>query len=93
MGHAVEPLVDGTGDVALPRDADFGEGLQAPLELGELGRLRLNLPPPPFHVHHQRDGERDQRQDRKAGEREQNEDGIEREAADCDGRKGHGENL
>ena len=34
-----------------------------------------------------------QRQDRKAGEREQNEDGIERDAAESDGLKGHEENL
>ena len=31
MGHAVEPLVDGAGDVALAGHADLGEGLQAAL--------------------------------------------------------------
>ena len=36
-----------------------------PFELGQLGGLRLGLAPPPLHMHDQRDGERDQRQDRK----------------------------
>ena len=36
MRHAVEPLIDGAGDVALARDADLGEALQAALELGKL---------------------------------------------------------
>ena len=48
MRHAVEPLVDGAGDVALARDADLGEALQAPLQLGKLGGLRRRLAPPPL---------------------------------------------
>ncbi len=93
MGHAVEPLVDGARDVALAGDADLGEGLQASLELGKLARLRLRLAPPSPHMHDQRDGKRDQREDGEAGERKQDEDGIERDAAESDGLQGHGENL
>ena len=43
MRHAVEPLINGAGDVALACDADLGEALQAPLELGKLGSLGRRL--------------------------------------------------
>ena len=93
MGHAVEPLVDGAGDVALAGHADLGEGLQPPFELGQLGGLRLGLAPPSLHMHDQRDGERDQRQDGKRGQRQHDKDRVEREAPDPDGLHGHGENV
>ena len=93
MGHAVEPLVDGAGDVALARHADLGETLQAPLELGQLGGLRLGLAPPSPHMHDQRDGESDQRQDGKRGERQHDEDRVEREGADLNGLQGHGRTV
>ncbi len=93
MGHAVEPLIDGAGDVALTRHADLGEGLQPPLELGQLARMRLGLAPPPAHMHDQRDGERNQRQDGKPCQHKQNKDRIERDAPDLKRLHGHGENL
>ena len=92
MGHAVEPLVDGAGDVALPRHADLGEGLQAALQLGQLGGLRLGLAPPAPHMHDQRDGERDQRQHGEAAERQHDQNGIERDAPHLNRVQGH-ENL
>ena len=77
MGHAVEPLVDRPGDVALARHADLGEALQAALQFGQLGGLGLGLPPPPAHMHGQGDCQRDQRQDREAGQRQPGEDRVE----------------
>ena len=76
MRHAVEPLIDGAGDVALARHADLGEALQAPFELGKLGGLRLRLAPPPAHMHDQRNGEREQRQhgERRPAQAEQGRD-------------------
>jgi hypothetical protein len=93
MGHAVEPLVDGAGDVALARDTDLGEGLQAPLKLGKLGDLGLGPAPPPAHMHNERNGESDERKDGEACERKQNEDGVERDAPHSYGVESHGENL
>jgi hypothetical protein len=93
MRHAVEPLIDGAGDVALARDADLREGLQATFELVELRGLRLDLAPPPFHMHDQGDGERNQRKHGKSREREQDNDRVERDAPNLDGLQGHGENL
>ncbi len=89
MRHAVEPLVDGARDVALARDADLGEALQAAFQLGKLGRLRLGLPPPPAHMHDQRDGEHEQRKNGEPRQRQQNEDRIERDVADPDGLHEH----
>ena len=64
-----------------------------PFELGKLGGLGRPFLAAALHMHDQRDGERDQRKDGEARERKQNEDGIERDAADCDGREGHEENV
>ena len=43
LRHAVEPLVDGAGDVALARHADLGEALEPPFQLGELRGLRVRV--------------------------------------------------
>ena len=59
MRHAVEPLINGAGDVALACDADLGEALQSPLELGKLGSLGRRLSPPTLHMHDQGNGKRD----------------------------------
>ena len=59
-----------------------------PFELGELGGLRLGLAPPPAHMHDQRDGEREQRQDRKPRQRQHDEDRVERDGADLNGLHG-----
>ena len=67
--------------------------LQAALQLGKLAGLRLGLPPPPAHMHDQRDGERDQREDGEPRQRKQNEHGIERDVADLNGLEGHGERI
>lgn len=93
MGHAVEPLVHGAGDIALARDADLGEGLQAPFELGKLGGLRLGFAPPPAHMHDERDGERDQRKNGEARQRKHDENRLERNAADPDGLHDHGAKI
>ena len=93
MRHAVEPLVDRPGDVALPGDADLGEALQAALQLGKLAGLRLGLPPPPAHMHDQRDGERDQREDGQPRQRKQNEHGIERDGRRPEWAPGPWENV
>ena len=64
-----------------------------PFELGQLGGLRLGLAPPSLHMHDQRDGERDQRQDRKRGERQHDEDRVEREGPDLMGSRAIGERI
>ena len=81
MRHAVEPLIHGSGDVALARDADLGEGLQAALELGKLGGLHFDLAAPPLHVHDQGHGKHDECEHGKSREGEQDDDRVERDAA------------
>ncbi len=92
MGHAVEPLVDRPRDVALACHADLGEALQAALQLGQLRGLCLPFAPPAPHMHDHGNGERRQRHDREARERQHDQNGIEGDAPHLNRVQGH-ENL
>ena len=89
VGHAVEPLVDGARDIALARDADLGEAVQTPLQLGKLGGLRLRVAPAPAHMHDQRNGERDEGKDGETRQRKQRKHGVEDDAPDPDRLQDH----
>ena len=78
VGHAVEALIDGAGEVAVPRDAELGEGLEPPFQLGELGVLLARIAPPPAHMHGDDDHQHHEREHREAKQPEQDKDGVER---------------
>ena len=81
MGHAVEPLVDGAGKLAVAADADLGEGLQPHLHFGQVLLLRARLAPPSGKMHECHNDQRDQRQRHEAAKGKKHEQGIERDAA------------
>ena len=49
MGHAVEPLVDGAGELAVTGDAELGQASAPPLQ-PEAGVALARLPPPAAHM-------------------------------------------
>ena len=89
LGHAVEPLVDGARDVALARDADLGEALQTPFQLGKLGGLHFRLAPSPAHMHEERNGEHDERKNGEPPERKKRKHGVDGDAPDPYGLQDH----
>ena len=93
MGHAVEPLVDRAGKLPVAVDADLGQRLEPHLQLPELSVAGGNLVLPPAHMHHEDDGQDDERKDGEARKRKQNDYGIERDAPHLQGLKGHGKNI
>ena len=93
MGHAVEPLIDGAGKLAMTGDAELCQRLQPSLKLGELGVAVARLTPPPAHMHRDDD---DQNQERKHGEpkqSEQDQHGVKCDAPHLEGVEGHGTKL
>ena len=93
MGHAVEPLVDGAGQLAVTRDADLGERLQPDLELGKLGIAVPRVAPPPAHMHRDDDDQDEEGKHREPEQSEQDQHGVEGNTPHLEGVEGHGKNL
>ena len=84
MGHAVEPLVDGAGELAVTADADLGKRLEPHFQLGELGVALLRLAPPPAHMHRDDDDQHQQGKRREPEQSKQDQHGVERDAPHLD---------
>ena len=69
--------IDGAGEIAVPRDAELGEGLEPSFQLGKLGVLLARVAPPPSHMHGDDDHQHHEREHREAEQREQDKDGVE----------------
>ena len=93
MGHAVEPLVDGAGELAVTRDADLGERLEPDLELGKLGIAVPRVAPPPAHMHRDDDDQDEEGKHREPEQSEQDQHGVEGNTPQLEGVEGHGKNL
>ena len=84
MGHAVEPFVDGSGKLAVTRDADLCERLEPHFQLGELGVALVRLTPPPAHMHRYDDDQHQQGKRREPEQSKQDQHGVERDAPHLD---------
>ncbi len=93
MRHAVEPLVDGAGELAMAGDADLGERLQPAFELGEPGVALARLAPPTAHMHRDDDDQHEESKHDEPEQSEQNRHGVEREAPNLESVEGHGLKL
>ena len=93
MRHAVEPFVDGAGEVAVARDADLGQRLQTPLQLGEMGVMRRRLTASPAHMQGDDRDQHEENQHREPEQRKQDQHGVERDAPHPESIQSHGAKL